>query len=242
MATALPSTAWHSIKRQPQPHLPQRRRPLFVQSFRRSDFDTFTRRMASGEAWKDAWRTANNGFEQFIFEAKKTAERLDRHYSVSRRLSSVVQSATNRARDIDREFGFGLRWRTFSMDFSRNWPRYRKQLNDFLDTPLGRSFATIFFLWFALSGWLFRFLIFAIWILPFAGPLLIGTVANNFVIKGACPACRRQFVGYKNQMIRCASCGNIVWQPEGDSFRRDSRGPTSRKSEPEIIDVEFEEK
>ncbi|XWS58796.1 hypothetical protein CRYUN_Cryun08bG0064400 [Craigia yunnanensis] len=242
MATALPSTAWHTIKLQPQPVLPQRRRPLLVQSFRRSDFDTFARRMASGETWKGAWRTANDGFEQFVFEAKKTAERLDRQYSVSRRLSSVARSATDRAHYFDQEFEIGRRWRTFSMDFSRNWPRYRKQLNDFLNTPLGRSFATIFFLWFALSGWLFRFLIFATWILPFAGPLLIGTVANNLAIKGACPACKRQFVGYKNQIIRCASCGNIVWQPQGDFFRRDSRGTTSRKSEPEIIDVEFEEK
>ncbi|KAH1038216.1 hypothetical protein J1N35_039959 [Gossypium stocksii] len=242
MATALPSTVWHTTKFQPQPPLLQRRRPLLVQSFRRSDFDTFTRRMASGEALKDAWRTANDGFEQFVFEAKKTAERLDRQYSVSRRLSSAAQSAADRAREIDREFEIGLRWRTFSMDFSRNWPRYRKQLNDFLDTPLGRSFATIFFLWFALSGWMFRCLIFATWMLPFAGPLLIGTVANNLVIKGACPACKRQFVGYKNQIVRCVSCGNIVWQPEGDFFRRDSRGSNSRKSEPDIIDVEFEEK
>ncbi|KAK5834939.1 Replicase polyprotein 1ab [Gossypium arboreum] len=242
MAIALPSTVWHATKFQPQRPLLQRRRPLLVQSFRRSDFDTFTRRMASGEALKDAWRTANDGFEQFVFEAKKTAERLDHQYSVSRRLSSAAQSAADRAREIDREFEIGLRWRTFSMDFSRNWPRYRKQLNDFLDTPLGRSFATIFFLWFALSGWMFRCLIFATWILPFAGPLLIGTVANNLVIKGACPACKRQFVGYKNQIVRCVSCGNIVWQPEGDFFRRDSRGTNSRKSEPDIIDVEFEEK
>ncbi|XP_017621315.1 uncharacterized protein LOC108465497 [Gossypium arboreum] len=242
MAIALPSTVWHATKFQPQRPLLQRRRPLLVQSFRRSDFDTFTRRMASGEALKDAWRTANDGFEQFVFEAKKTAERLDHQYSVSRRLSSAAQSAADRAREIDREFEIGLRWRTFSMDFSRNWPRYRKQLNDFLDTPLGRSFATIFFLWFALSGWMFRCLIFATWILPFAGPLLIGTVANNLVIKGACPACKRQFVGYKNQIVRCVSCGNIVWQPKGDFFRRDSRGTNSRKSEPDIIDVEFEEK
>lgn len=42
---------------------------------------------------------------------------------------------------------------------------------------------TLFFLWFALSGWMFRFLIFGTWILPLAGPLLIGTVANNFIIK-----------------------------------------------------------
>ncbi|XWS42914.1 hypothetical protein CRYUN_Cryun16bG0055000 [Craigia yunnanensis] len=140
MATSLPSTAWHTIKLHPLPALPQRRRPLLVQSFRRSDIDTFARRMASGEAWKDAWRTANDGFEQFVFEAKKTAERLDRQYSVSRRLSSVVRSATDRVCEIDREFEIGLRWRTFNMDFSRNWPRYRKQLNDLLDTPLGRGF------------------------------------------------------------------------------------------------------
>lgn len=45
------------------------------------------------------------------------------------------------------------------------------------------SLQTFFFLWFALSGWLFRILIFATWVLPFAGPLLIGAVANNLVIK-----------------------------------------------------------
>ena len=113
------------MKLQLLPPLSQRRRPLLVQSFRRSDFDTFARRMASGEAFKDAWRTANDGFEQFIFEAKKTAERLDRQYSFSRRFSSVVRSATDRAREFDREFEIGLRWRTFTMDFSRNWPRVR---------------------------------------------------------------------------------------------------------------------
>lgn len=42
---------------------------------------------------------------------------------------------------------------------------------------------TIFFLWLALSGWLFRVLIFATWVLPFAAPLVIGAVANNLVIK-----------------------------------------------------------
>ncbi|KAG2699155.1 hypothetical protein I3843_07G178900 [Carya illinoinensis] len=213
-----------------------------IRAFRRSDIDGFARRMVSGEALRDAWRSANDGFEQLAFEAKKAAERLDRRYSVSRRLSSVARSASERARDIDREFEIGLRWRTFTMDFNRNLPRYRKQLNDFLDTPLGKSFATILFLWLALSGWLFRFLIFALWILPLAGPLLIGTIANNLVIKGACPACKRQFAGYKNQIIRCTSCGNIVWQPKGDFFSRDSRGTTTSKSEPDIIDVDFEEK
>ncbi|KAF5749331.1 hypothetical protein HS088_TW04G01299 [Tripterygium wilfordii] len=206
-----------------------------VRAFRRSDFDRFASRVRSGEAWEDAWRSANDRFELFLFEAKKTAERIDRRYSVSQRASSAV-------RNIDREFEIGPRWRAFSMDFSRNWPRYRKQLNDFLNTPLGRSFSTIFFIWFALSGWLFRVLIFATWVLPFAGPLLIGTIANNLLIKGACPACQRQFVGYKNQIIRCSSCRNIVWQPEGDFFSKGSRSKSSSKSDPQIIDVDFEEK
>ncbi|KAL5568084.1 hypothetical protein UlMin_024659 [Ulmus minor] len=220
------------------------RHVVSVQAFQRSDFDGFAKRMASGETLRDAWRSANDGFERFVFEAKKTAERLDRQYSLSRRLSAAARSASIRVREIDRELEIGTRWRAFSMDFSRNWPRYRKQLNDFLDTPLGRSFATIFFLWFALSGWLFRILIFATWVLPFAGPLLIGAFANNLVIKGSCPACKRQFVGYKNQMIRCASCGNTVWQPKGNfsSSRDDNNRSASSKSDPEIIDVEFEEK
>ncbi|KAH7538366.1 uncharacterized protein LOC107414937 [Ziziphus jujuba] len=248
MATTL---QWHP-QAQAVP-LPARAKPLnkfptsarhvatTVQAFRRSDIDGFAKRMASGEAWRDAWRSANDGFERFVFEARKTAERLDRRYALSRKLSSATQSAAARAREIDRELEISSRWRAFSVDFSRNWPRYRKQINDFLDTPLGRGFATIFFLWFALSGWLFRILIFATWVLPFAAPLLIGTVANNLVIKGDCPACKRQFVGYKNQIIRCAGCGNIVWQPKGDFFSRDNKGPTS-KSDPQVIDVEFEEK
>ena len=96
---------------------------LKVQAFRRNNFDGFAKRMASGEAWRDAWRTANDGFERFIFEAKKSAERFDRRYAVSHRLSSVAQSALARAREIDRDFEIGSRWRALSMDFSRNWPR-----------------------------------------------------------------------------------------------------------------------
>ncbi|KAM7279569.1 hypothetical protein ACFE04_006703 [Oxalis oulophora] len=216
-----------------------------IRAFQRSDFDSFAERVKSGEAWRDAWRTANDGFEQFTFEAKKTAERLDRQYSLSRRFSSVTRSAADRAREVDREFGISVQWRTFSMDFSRNWPRYKKQLDAFLETPLGKSATTIFFLWFALSGWLFRFIIFATWVLPIAGPLLIGAVANNLVIKGSCPACKRQFVGYKNQIIRCGGCGNIVWQPKGKGDFFSGGGPgrgSSSKSDPDVIDVEFEEK
>ncbi|CAA2965790.1 uncharacterized protein LOC111367755 [Olea europaea var. sylvestris] len=252
MASSLPRHPLILSKTQRFNHYRKTLKPNFVpirhvdciRAFRRSDFDGFAKRVTSGEAWRDVWRGANDGFEQLVYESKKTAERINRRYAVSDRFSEVTNSAADRARELDREFGITQRWRTFYLDFSTNWPTYRRQFSDFLETPLGRSFSTIFFVWFALSGWLFRILIFATCVLPFAGPLLIGAVANNLVVKGECPACRRQFVGYKSQTVRCVSCRNIVWQPQGDFFSKGSRGttPSSKNNEADVIDVEFEEK
>lgn len=127
MATSLALT-WHPLHPKPLP-LQHQRLPLryshavTVRAFQRSDLDRFARRMTSGEAWRDAWRSANDGFEQLVFEAKKTAERIDRQYAVSRRLNTAARAASDRAREIDRELEISVRWRAFSMDFSRNWPR-----------------------------------------------------------------------------------------------------------------------
>ncbi|KAL5680910.1 hypothetical protein ACJX0J_007295, partial [Zea mays] len=60
---------------------------------------------------------------------------------------------------------------------------YRRDINDFMGTPIGRALATIFFLWLALSGWLFRIFIFGTFVLPFAAPLLLGTFANRVAIE-----------------------------------------------------------
>lgn len=121
--------SWHPLHPRTRLPLHHQRLPLCrvhavtVRAFQRSDFDRFARRMTSGEAWRDAWSSANDGFEQLVFEAKKTAERIDRQYAVSRRLSSAARAASDRAREIDREFKISVRWRALSMDFSRNWPR-----------------------------------------------------------------------------------------------------------------------
>ncbi|KAM3409715.1 hypothetical protein ACQJBY_002153 [Aegilops geniculata] len=100
---------------------------------------------------------------------------------------------------------------------------------------------TLTFLWLALSGWLFRIFIFSTFVLPFAAPLLLGTFANRVAIEGSCPACKRRFVGYRNQVIRCMNCQNIVWQPNSRSSGGGGGGG-SRSSGPDYIDVEFEEK
>ncbi len=103
MATSLP---WHPfLSSKPQTlrrfAAPIRHRPpMTVQAFQRSDFDGFAKRMASGEAWREAWRSANDGFELLVFEAKKTAERIDRQYAVSRRFSEAVSSAGDWARAV----------------------------------------------------------------------------------------------------------------------------------------------
>ncbi|CAL1361752.1 unnamed protein product [Linum trigynum] len=237
---AVPSLSRHRFL--PPSHPPLvlsfRRRVAVVRASGNNDFDRFARK---------AWRSANDGFELFLFEAKKTVERIDRKYSVGRRLNVATQSAVDRARLIDRDLNITVRWRAFTMDFSRNWPRYRKQLNDLMDTPLGRFSYAMFFVWFALSGWLFRFIIYGSWILPLAVPLIIAAIGNNLVIKGSCPACRQDFMGIKNRAIRCAGCGNIVWYPEDDVFSRGGgaggkKGTKPSKSDPNVIDVEFEEK
>jgi hypothetical protein len=61
----------------------------------------------------------------------------------------------------------------------------------------------------------------------------------DFDFQGSCPACKRRFVGYRNQVIRCMNCQNIVWQPNSGSSGGAGR---SRSSGPDVIDVEFEEK
>ncbi|KAF9626398.1 hypothetical protein IFM89_033217 [Coptis chinensis] len=217
-----------------------RRHVSTTQAFCRSDFDGFAEKVALGEVWKDTWRSANDGFEQLVYDAimqRKLLKELIGKYSV---LTSQRGSSYKTPKAYLIKHGVIITPRPTEI---RSENKYRKQLNDSLSTPLGRSFATIFFLWFALSGWLFRILFFATWVLPFAAPLLIRTIANNFVIEGACPACKKRFVGYKNQTINCTSCGSTVWQPKGDFFTRGGKGtPPSSTSQSDIIDVEFEEK
>lgn len=127
MASSLP---WHPLlTAKPQKRLPNRPNSISInhrtsiRAFRRSDFDGFAKRVKSGELWRDAWRRANDGFELFVYETRKTAERIDRRYDVARRVSAVAESAAGRARELDREFEISQRWQTFSLDFRRNWPR-----------------------------------------------------------------------------------------------------------------------
>lgn len=259
-ASCLPSSSYQrrpfffATKPHGYSHLPCRlapfpRRPRTLpMAFQRSDFNGFAKKVASGEALRDAWRSANDGFEQILYESRIAAERLNRRYSISTRVAEVARSAKDRALELDAEFGVTRRWRSFSIDFTRNLPRYRKGLQGFLATPLGKSTSILFFLWFALSGWLFRILFFATWVLPFAAPLLIGVVANNFAIRGNCPACRKEFMGSKGQVIRCGGCGNIVWQPKDDfSDRGGGRGRSgndgrSSNFDSNIIDIEIDDK
>lgn len=104
-------------------HYRRRRYDVTVRAFGRGDIDGFMRRIASGEALKDAWRGANEGAERLAFEARLAAQRIDRKYSVSRRLDEVARSAAVKAREIDAELGIGRSWKSFTADFSRNWPR-----------------------------------------------------------------------------------------------------------------------
>lgn len=113
-----------SLRWQQQPHLPpfnrRHRQPVTV-SFKNNNNNNKPNDM--DRVLKEAWQNANDGFERFLFEAKKTAERIDRQYSVSKRFASVASAAADRAREIDRDFEIGVKYRNFSSDFALNWPR-----------------------------------------------------------------------------------------------------------------------
>lgn len=184
--------------------------------------------------FRKAIEAANAWLGSLAYETRKTAERWNRQFRVSEKVDEAAESLREQLKRIDREFGIAQKSRALTIDFRMNLPRYRRELNQFLKTPLGRSVATLVFLWFALSGWLFRIIILGTWVLPFAAPFLIGAVARNTVIEGACPACKRRFIGNRNQIIQCVNCRAIVWQPRED-FSKDS-------SNPDIIDIDIEEK
>lgn len=113
-----------SLRWQQQPHHPpfnrRHRQPVTV-SFKNNNNNNKPNDM--DRVLKEAWQNANDGFERFLFEAKKTAERIDRQYSVSKRFASVASAAADRAREIDRDFEIGVKYRNFSSDFALNWPR-----------------------------------------------------------------------------------------------------------------------
>ena len=111
-----------SLRWQQQPHFPpfnrRHRQPVTV-SFKNNN----NKPNDMDRVLKEAWQNANDGFERLLFEAKKTAERIDRQYSVSKRFASVASAAADRAREIDRDFEIGVKYRNFSSDFALNWPR-----------------------------------------------------------------------------------------------------------------------
>lgn len=233
--TSLPSKSQNLHLHHTSTLLFSTRHSTALRASRRSNFDEFSSRFSSGQLWRDFWRTANEGFEQFAYETKKFSEKIDRKFEVSRRVGDVAESAKYRAKEIDRDLRISAKWSIFTFDFSRNWPSYRERISDFFDTMLGQSITMIFFLWVALSGWLFRVIIFSIWFLPLLSPIFFGVFGNILFVKGSCPACTRPFVGVRFQTVRCLGCRNIVWQPQWGTSR-------SSSSNSDIIDVEFEEK
>ncbi|KAI4974522.1 hypothetical protein ZWY2020_047802 [Hordeum vulgare] len=116
--SSLPAPAASFISRAPlcPPAVVSSRRPRrFPRAFfGRANLDGLLQR---------AWQGANAGAERLSFEARQDAPRLDRRYSISRRVAEAVRAARERATEIEAELGVGRRWRSLSVDFSRSWPR-----------------------------------------------------------------------------------------------------------------------
>lgn len=181
---------------------------------------------------EQSFSAANRKLEELSYDARKGAKEFNRHFRVSERAQEMSDFASQQVKNVDQQLGLVQKFRNASSDFRRNWPRYRKQVDQFLRTPIGRMFTTIVFMWFLLSGWLFRIILLSMWVLPLAAPLLINSAARNMIVEGQCPACKRRFIGNRNQMVVCNYCKAVVWQPRQDF----SKG----QSDPSIIDIDVD--
>eukprot|EP00250_Pteridium_aquilinum_P012528 c20779_g1_i1 orf=145-1032(+) len=175
---------------------------------------------------------ANRKLEELSYDARRGAKEFDQRFRVWERAQEMTDYASQQVKNVDQQLGLVQKFRSASSDFRRNWPRYRRQMDQFLQTPIGRLLTTITFMWFLLSGWLFRIALFSMWVLPLAAPLLISSAARKMVVEGSCPSCKRRFVGNRNQMVVCNYCKAVVWQPRQDF----SKG----QSDPTIIDIDVD--
>lgn len=65
------------------------------------------------------------------------------------------------------------------------WLCFRRYcwINSLLLTLVVLLLQSLLLLWFIVSGWAFRVFFFSLWFLPFAGPLLIGTLSKAAVVE-----------------------------------------------------------
>lgn len=205
----------------------------FLNDAKRNATEFIERSDLRGKASRAA-QTAGRKFEEFGYDAKRTASKWDREYRISEMVLEAREFAVEQIQNADRQLGVRQKARNFSSDFKLKWPTYRRQLGNFLDTPIGKSFVTLFMVWLVFSGWLFRILLLSMWILPLAAPLLLNTLSKAAVVEGSCPNCGQRYIGGRNQAVTCSRCKGVVWQPRQD-FSKDS-------SDPRIIDIDVDPK
>ncbi|KAL2649376.1 hypothetical protein R1flu_017504 [Riccia fluitans] len=172
--------------------------------------------------------------EEVTYDVKRWAAKWDREYQITEKAQQAFEYASEQVQSVDRQLGVGRKTRELTVNLRLKWPTYRRQLSDFLETPIGKSAGTVFLLWLLVSGWFFRLLLFSMWVIPFL-PLLISKFGKAAIVQGTCPNCGMQYVGGRNQIVTCSRCRGVVWQPRTD-FSRDS------KADPQIIDIDIDSK
>ena len=74
------------------------------------------------EKMKRSFSAANQKFEEMTFDARRSAEDLDRRFRASERAKEVVDFASEQMKNVDQQFGLVQKFRNVSADFQRNWP------------------------------------------------------------------------------------------------------------------------
>lgn len=179
-------------------------------------------------------RAAIRKLEEVGYDVKRWAAKFDREYGLTEKAQQAFEYASEQVQSIDRQLGAGRKARDLTADLRLKWPSYRRQISTFLESPVGKSAATLFFFWLLVSGWFFRLLLLSMWVIPFV-PLLLSKIGKAAIVQGNCPNCGMQYVGGRNQIVQCSRCRGVVWQPRTD-FSKDS------KVDPQIIDIDIDTK
>lgn len=178
---------------------------------------------------KQLFVVAGEKYEEIGFEMKRSGARFDSQYKVSEKARQFADTLADKAQNVDEKLGIKQRLWALGTDLRLKMPIYQRRFRIFMATPGGQFLGVCFLAWLALSGWLFRIVIWSIWIIPLL-PLILRFFVRETFTQGACKNCGLPFAGPKSSVMACARCRQIVWQP----------GQTFNKNDPNIIDIEAE--
>ncbi|MCO5603551.1 hypothetical protein L7F22_057702 [Adiantum nelumboides] len=73
--------------------------------------------------FQQGFNAANRKLVELTYDARKGAENFNRHFKVTERAQEMSHFASQQVKNFDQQLGLVQKFRNFSSDMQRNWPR-----------------------------------------------------------------------------------------------------------------------